>query len=428
MRSWKSKTSASVPSKCSAQRCAPVAPSTSCGGDPQPVARAPDAALAARSAPRARRATWRTSPRGPCRRRRRRGASTVKAAEAAERGDDVLRPRRRRTVLPAGRRRAPGRAARRAPAARRPGRPRRRRRPATAADSRPAARSGSSSGRPASRPAPCAGPRSARSGCLPRRWYRARPVRSGRPCDACGPAPRPAPLAGAGAVPKRHGRAIPQERAAARDRARRVRRREAPSCRACYPQGAARNCRRRMRSGGGVLAGGHRALKRAGECRQMTADDPRCPPFRRDRASGRRPRRRAGRARADALGAREPLRRLEGPRRGARPRLRRVAPPPLARLARRRRQRPGDRARRTPAAEGADLDALFTGEGFDPAPVTDAERAALARDLGGAPPRPCASTIPTSSTTSSPPRSAPTSSRCSWRCRPARRSTCGSTR
>ena len=64
------------------------------------------------------------------------------------------------------------------------------------------------------------------------------------------------------------------------------------------------------------------------------------------------------------------------------------------------------------AAEAADLDALFTGEGFDPAPVTDAERAALAaRPRGGARGR-CASTIPISSTTSSPPRSAPTSSRC----------------
>ena len=35
--------------------------------------------------------------------------------------------------------------------------------------------------------------------------------------------------------------------------------------------------------------------------------------------------------------------------------------------------------------EGADLDALFTGEGFDPAPLTEAERAALARDPAGAP-------------------------------------------
>ena len=37
------------------------------------------------------------------------------------------------------------------------------------------------------------------------------------------------------------------------------------------------------------------------------------------------------------------------------------------------------------AAEGADLDARFTGEGFDPAPPTDAERAALARDPAAAP-------------------------------------------
>lgn len=37
------------------------------------------------------------------------------------------------------------------------------------------------------------------------------------------------------------------------------------------------------------------------------------------------------------------------------------------------------------ALEGADLDALFTGEGYSPAPVTEAERAALARDLAGAP-------------------------------------------
>jgi 16S rRNA (cytosine967-C5)-methyltransferase len=37
------------------------------------------------------------------------------------------------------------------------------------------------------------------------------------------------------------------------------------------------------------------------------------------------------------------------------------------------------------AADGADLGGLFTGEGFDPAPPTAAERAALARDLGEAP-------------------------------------------
>lgn len=37
------------------------------------------------------------------------------------------------------------------------------------------------------------------------------------------------------------------------------------------------------------------------------------------------------------------------------------------------------------AAEGGDPDALFTGTGFDPAPVSDAERAALARGLDGAP-------------------------------------------
>ncbi len=37
------------------------------------------------------------------------------------------------------------------------------------------------------------------------------------------------------------------------------------------------------------------------------------------------------------------------------------------------------------AAETGDPDALFTGEGFDPAPLTAAERAALARDLADAP-------------------------------------------
>ena len=37
------------------------------------------------------------------------------------------------------------------------------------------------------------------------------------------------------------------------------------------------------------------------------------------------------------------------------------------------------------AAAAGDPDALFTGEGFDPAPVSVAERAALASDLGGAP-------------------------------------------
>src|SRR5262245_57129893 len=37
------------------------------------------------------------------------------------------------------------------------------------------------------------------------------------------------------------------------------------------------------------------------------------------------------------------------------------------------------------AADDADLDALFTGEGFDPAPLTPAEWAALARDPAEAP-------------------------------------------
>ena len=37
------------------------------------------------------------------------------------------------------------------------------------------------------------------------------------------------------------------------------------------------------------------------------------------------------------------------------------------------------------AAEGADLDALFTGEGFDPAPPTASERKALVRDPDAAP-------------------------------------------
>ena len=37
------------------------------------------------------------------------------------------------------------------------------------------------------------------------------------------------------------------------------------------------------------------------------------------------------------------------------------------------------------AREGADLDALFTGEGFDPAPLSAAERAGLGRDLAAAP-------------------------------------------
>ncbi len=37
------------------------------------------------------------------------------------------------------------------------------------------------------------------------------------------------------------------------------------------------------------------------------------------------------------------------------------------------------------ACEPADVDALFTGAGFDPAPPTDAERAALAADIGMAP-------------------------------------------
>ena len=37
------------------------------------------------------------------------------------------------------------------------------------------------------------------------------------------------------------------------------------------------------------------------------------------------------------------------------------------------------------AAEGADLDALCTGQGYDPAPLNDAERASLARGLNGAP-------------------------------------------
>jgi 16S rRNA (cytosine967-C5)-methyltransferase len=37
------------------------------------------------------------------------------------------------------------------------------------------------------------------------------------------------------------------------------------------------------------------------------------------------------------------------------------------------------------SADGADLEALFTGEGFDPPPLTEAERTALGRDLAEAP-------------------------------------------
>ena len=48
------------------------------------------------------------------------------------------------------------------------------------------------------------------------------------------------------------------------------------------------------------------------------------------------------------------------------------------------------------ARDGADLDALFTGEGFDPAPVTAAERAALAARPRRRARSRCASTIPTS--------------------------------
>ena len=77
------------------------------------------------------------------------------------------------------------------------------------------------------------------------------------------------------------------------------------------------------------------------------------------------------------------------------------------------------------AAEGADLDRLFTGEGFDPAPVTPGERAALARDLAAAPDAgpPRLPGLPARRARA--PRSAPTSSRSSPPCRRGRRSTCG---
>ena len=79
------------------------------------------------------------------------------------------------------------------------------------------------------------------------------------------------------------------------------------------------------------------------------------------------------------------------------------------------------------AADGADLDALFTGEGFDPAPPTAAERAALARDLAEAPEAraPRLSRLPARRARRLARRR--TSSRCSRRCRPAPRSTCAST-
>ena len=78
------------------------------------------------------------------------------------------------------------------------------------------------------------------------------------------------------------------------------------------------------------------------------------------------------------------------------------------------------------AADGADLDALFTGEGFDPAPPT-APSARRSPAIPTRRPKRSASTIPTSCTTSSPRRSGRTSSRCCGRCRRAPRSTCGST-
>ena len=63
------------------------------------------------------------------------------------------------------------------------------------------------------------------------------------------------------------------------------------------------------------------------------------------------------------------------------------------------------------AREGADLDALFTGEGFDPAPVTRSRAGGARRATSRRRPRRCGSTIRTSCTTSSPPRSGPTSRR-----------------
>ena len=62
------------------------------------------------------------------------------------------------------------------------------------------------------------------------------------------------------------------------------------------------------------------------------------------------------------------------------------------------------------AAEGADLDRLLTGEGFDPAPVTPASAPPLPA-ISRRRRRRSASTSRTSSRRSSRPRSAPTSSR-----------------
>ena len=141
----------------------------------------------------------------------------------------------------------------------------------------------------------------------------------------------------------------------------------------------------------------------------------------------RRPRRRAGRARADPLGAGQPLRRLEGPRRGARPRLRRPAPAPLARLARRRRHRPRDPAG-APGRRGRRSRRALHRRGLRPGPAhrrrARRPRPRPRRRARGGPAR--LPRLPARRARRL--ARAPTSSRCSRRCRRARRSTCGSTR
>jgi 16S rRNA (cytosine967-C5)-methyltransferase len=77
------------------------------------------------------------------------------------------------------------------------------------------------------------------------------------------------------------------------------------------------------------------------------------------------------------------------------------------------------------ALAGEDLAGLCTGKRFDPAPPTEAERGALARDLAEAP-DPVRLDYPDFLDADlQATRSGRISSRCSPRCRPARRWTCG---
>ena len=180
IRSWKSKTSAGAPSKCSAQRCAPVGAVDQLRGDPQSVAGPPHAAFEHV----AHTEVLRHLPHVD-------GAALVDERRVA--GDHREARNRLSAVMmssttPSANQSCPGSPPRlakgrtaRAGLAGTPASVSLVRRPAAQGDSRRAELSRSTPARRGPCRATSAGPRSARSGCLPRRSCRARPVPSDPP-------------------------------------------------------------------------------------------------------------------------------------------------------------------------------------------------------------------------------------------------------